>query len=220
MFVVWPPPDRCVHGVRPEYVREIIGGARKTFDTPMSDRQQSPPEKVPAGPMIFRPSVGLTTEPTNEHGRAIEGEASMLNSDLALKLSGATAIATAVFHAVSGDNTIRDIAMSDDDMSFVTGTYQLGTMGWIAGGVLLIGASRMESQQARNWIVGVTTALYGFPAFGTLLLTGGKPNIGGALLATAVILANVGRKRDTREPDADQTAVPSLSSTGEGTPDL
>lgn len=112
----------------------------------------------------------------------------------ALRLAGATAIATAGYHAVVGDRTIRAIEMSEDDLSYVTSTFQLGTMGWFAGGVLLIGAAGLTDQKARNWIVGVTAALYGLPALGTFTLTGGKPSIGGTLLAVATGLALFGRK--------------------------
>ncbi len=112
----------------------------------------------------------------------------------ALRMAGATAIATAGYHAFEGDRTLRAIKMSEDDMSYVTSTFQLGTMGWLAGGVLLIGAASMADQKARNWIVGVTAALYGLPAVGTFTLTGGRPSIGGTLLAIATGLALFGRK--------------------------
>ncbi len=114
----------------------------------------------------------------------------------ALRLAGITAIGTAGYHAVMGRRIIDTIEMSADDLAFVGATYQIGTMGWLAGGVLLMGASRMADQQARNWIVGVMTALYGLPAMGTLLLSGGKPNVGGVALALAVALAQYGRPRD------------------------
>ena len=123
--------------------------------------------------------------------------------NLALRLAGTTALATAAYHGISGDNILRGIEMAEDDLAFVTGTYQLGTMGWVAGGVLLIGASKMDSAQARNWIVGVLAVLYGIPAFGTLALTGGEISLGGVLLATVVALALYGRPID---PDGDAPA--------------
>lgn len=111
----------------------------------------------------------------------------------ALRLAGVAALATAAYHGISGDQTIRAIEMTEDDMAFVSSTFQLGTMGWFAGGVLLMGAAGLADQKARNWIVGVTAALYGLPAIGTFTLTGGKPSIGGALLALATALALYGR---------------------------
>ena len=67
-------------------------------------------------------------------------------------------------------------------------------MGWMAGGVLLIAAASLDSQSARNWIIGVFAVVYGFPAFGTLALTGGEISIGGVALALVVILALIGRR--------------------------
>lgn len=116
--------------------------------------------------------------------------------DAALKAAGATALATAAYHGVHGGNMIRAIEMSEKDMDFVSATYQLGTTGWVAGGVLLLAAAGMPSQQARNWIVGVTAVLFGIPAFGSIALTGGKPSGGGLALAATVGLALLGRRRD------------------------
>lgn len=126
----------------------------------------------------------------------------------ALRLAGATAIAAAGYHAVVGDSTIRAIEMAEDDMAFVSSTFQLGTMGWVAGGVLLLGAAGIADQQARNWIVGVTAALYGLPALGTLTLTGGKPSLGGALLGAATALALYGRRSGALADKAGGMSVP------------
>lgn len=111
----------------------------------------------------------------------------------ALQVSGALALGTAAYHGISGDRVLRAMEISAEDMEFVTGTFQLGTMGWVAGGVLLLGAARMDSAQARNWIIGVTTVLFGIPAVGTLALTGGEISLGGALLGAVVALGLWGR---------------------------
>lgn len=118
----------------------------------------------------------------------------------ALQAAGLIAIATAGYHGWAGDAIVRDIAMSEDDMAFVTGTYQIGTMGWVAGGALLIGAARLRAQDARNLIVVVTAVLFGIPAFGTLALTGGEISIGGVALAVVVGLALYGRRQPASEP--------------------
>lgn len=114
--------------------------------------------------------------------------------DWALRLAGIVAIGTAGYHAISGSAILRDLPLNADDMSFVTGTYQLGTMGWLAGAALLIGAARLTDQKARNLIVAVTGVLFGMPAFGTLALTGGQISIGGSLLSLVVALAVSGRR--------------------------
>lgn len=112
----------------------------------------------------------------------------------ALRLAGAIAIGTAGYHAISGNAILRKLPLQADDMDFVTGTYQLGTMGWLAGAALLIGAAGLKDQSARNLIVGVTVVLFGIPAFGTLALTGGEITLGGTLLSTVVALALAGRR--------------------------
>lgn len=113
----------------------------------------------------------------------------------ALRLAGLVAIGTAGYHGWAGDKILRELEISAADMEFVTGTYQLGTMGWIAGGVLLIGAAGVTDDRARNLIVGVTTVLFGIPAFGTLALTGGEISGGGLALTAVVALALWGRKQ-------------------------
>jgi len=113
----------------------------------------------------------------------------------ALQLAGVIALGTAGYHGISGNRILRAMELPADDMDFVTGTFQLGTMGWVAGAVLLLGASRLDSTQSRNLIVGVTTVLFGIPAFGTLALTGGEVTLGGALLAAVVVLGLCGRAR-------------------------
>ena len=63
--------------------------------------------------------------------------------------------------------------------------------------MLLFGAARMDSAQARDWIAGVAAALYGLPALGTLTLTGGEISIGGVGLGVAALLALYGRRLET-----------------------
>lgn len=130
-----------------------------------------------------------------------------LARNTALRIAGAVAVGTAGYHAISGNAILRDLPLAADDMDFVTGTYQLGTMGWLAGAALLIGAARLQDQPARNLIVGVTAVLFGIPAFGTLALTGGEVTLGGALLSTVVGLALWGR----RLPVADLQAPPTVN---------
>lgn len=120
----------------------------------------------------------------------------MIKHNTSLRLGGVAAIATAGYHAYEGDRIIKGIETSRADMDFVSGTFQLGTMGWIAAGALLIGAATLTDQKARNLIVAVVSVLLGFPALGTLILTGGEITIGGAALAMAVALALYGRRQD------------------------
>lgn len=128
---------------------------------------------------------------------------------LALRLAGGVALATAVYHGISGDRILGAIPMSEANLSFVSGTYQLGTMGWVAGGALLIGAARLTDQKARNLIVVVVSVLFAIPAVGTLALTGGSLSIGGVALTTVVALALFGRRQD-KTPQVDKTSTTRL----------
>ena len=118
-----------------------------------------------------------------------------MSKQLALRLSGVLAIITALYHAISGDIILRALTIDPaEQLDFVRSTHQLGSMGWVAGGILLSVAANLDSQQARNWIVGVLVVMYGFPAVGTLFLSDGEINVGGIMLAMVVVLALVGRK--------------------------
>lgn len=125
----------------------------------------------------------------------------------ALQAAGCIAFATAAYHGWSGDNILRAIELSDDDMAFVTGTYQLGTMGWVAGGALLLGAAKVTDRYARRLITRVTGVLFAVPAFGTLVLTGGEISAGGVALAAVVALTVYGRKLVADE----QPPIPAVS---------
>ena len=118
-----------------------------------------------------------------------------MSKNLLLRLSGIIAIGTAIYHGVSADNILTSItALSADQLGTIRALVQLGTMGWVFGGILLIGAASLLSHRARNWIVGVLGVMYGFPALGTLTLSGGEINLGGTLLALVVVFALLGRK--------------------------
>lgn len=119
-----------------------------------------------------------------------------LGRSTALRLAGLVGIGTALYHGIEGALIVDAIDMSAHDKQFVSATYQLGTMGWLAIAVMLIGAAGFDSLKARSWVVWTAVALYGMPAFGTLVLTGGEPNVGGICLGLSVALALYGRSPD------------------------
>ncbi|MEM7735267.1 MAG: hypothetical protein AAF267_05695 [Deinococcota bacterium] len=113
--------------------------------------------------------------------------------NVALYLAGSLAIFTAIYHGIVGDRMLQLLEITPEELAFVRATYQLGSVGWLAGGVLLIAAGRLQSAAARNWIVGVFAVVYGFPAVGNFVLVGGRPSFGWLALASIVVLALVGR---------------------------
>lgn len=120
----------------------------------------------------------------------------ILGRNAALRLAGLVGIGTALYHGIEGASIVGAIDMSAHELEFVSATYQLGTMGWLAMAVMLIGAGGFESLKARSWVVWTAVGLYGMPALGTLVLTGGKPNVGGICLGLCVALALYGRRPD------------------------
>lgn len=122
-----------------------------------------------------------------------------------LRLAGLIAIGTAAYHAIEGSNILKNLPLNDHDMQFVTGTYQLGTMGWLAGAALLIGAASLKDKVARNLIVSVLCVLYGIPAFGTFALTGGEITPGAVLLFLIIIFAVSGYRYDDSVEDLSES---------------
>lgn len=118
-----------------------------------------------------------------------------MNRNWILRVAGLMAMITALFHAYEGDAILRDLIVTPvEQLSFVRATHQLGAMGWMAGGILLIGFGSVRDQRARNWLVGVLAILYGFPAVGNFVLNGGRPSFGWIALSLTVILAIWGRR--------------------------
>lgn len=114
----------------------------------------------------------------------------------ALRLSGVFAIVIAGKHAFEGDGLLRNMGLQPEDLMLVTAFLQIGSVGWLVGGVLLIAAASWTSQTARNWVVGVYGIMFGVFAVGNFVLSAGKPSFGWIALALLVILALVGRRMD------------------------
>ena len=69
--------------------------------------------------------------------------------------------------------------------------WQMPTVAWIAGGVLLIAAPWMESLPARHWIVATLAAVFGFAAFANAWATRGR-HFGWMALSAVVVMAVAG----------------------------
>ena len=69
--------------------------------------------------------------------------------------------------------------------------WQIGTIGWICGGVLLIAASSMASAPARHWIVVTMVAMYGFGVIGNAWIFRGR-HFGWMALSAVIALAMAG----------------------------
>ncbi|MEM7335319.1 MAG: hypothetical protein AAF490_24795 [Chloroflexota bacterium] len=118
----------------------------------------------------------------------------MIGSNFALQAAGILAILIALYHGVVGDRLVQAIQMAPAGQKpLMRGSFHIGTMGWLAGGVLLFVASFLEGGLARQAIVIVYAFVYGVPAIGNAVINRGKPNVGWIGLGIVVVLALIGR---------------------------
>jgi hypothetical protein len=112
--------------------------------------------------------------------------------DLLLQCSGLAAIAVAVIHGVLGETRVFARATIEPPRrNLIRLCWQIGTVGWICGGALLIAASSMTSAPARHWIVITMVVMYGFGIIGNAWIFRGR-HFGWIALSAVVALAMAG----------------------------
>jgi hypothetical protein len=96
--------------------------------------------------------------------------------DLLLQCSGLGAIAVALIHGIIGETKIFARATIEPPRlrTLIRLCFQIGTVGWICGGVLLIAAPSMESASARHWIVITMCVMYSFGVIGNAWASRGR----------------------------------------------
>src|SRR5215212_97925 len=87
--------------------------------------------------------------------------------DLLLQCSGLIAIVVAIIHGVLGETRVFARATIEPPRlrTLIRLVWQVGTVAWIGGGVLLLAAPWMVSDPARHWIVATLAAVFAFAAF-------------------------------------------------------
>ena len=113
--------------------------------------------------------------------------------DLLLQCSGVGAIACALIHGVLGETRVfaRATIQPPRLRTLIRLVWQVGTVAWIGGGVLLIAAPRMASEPARHWIIVTMACVFAFAALGNALATRGR-HFGWMALSAVVALAVAG----------------------------
>jgi hypothetical protein len=113
--------------------------------------------------------------------------------DLLLQCSGLAAIAAAIVHGVLGETRVFARATIEPPRlrNLIRLCWQVGTVGWICGGVLLIAVPSMASEPARHWIVATVAVMYGFGIIGNAWIFRGR-NFGWMALSAVVALAVAG----------------------------
>jgi hypothetical protein len=114
-------------------------------------------------------------------------------SDLFLQCSGLAAIAVALIHGILGETKVFARATIEPPRlrNLIRLCWQIGTLGWICGGVLLIAAPSMASEPARHWIVITMCAMYGFGMIGNAWVFHGR-HFGWMALSAVIAMAVAG----------------------------
>jgi hypothetical protein len=113
--------------------------------------------------------------------------------DILLQSSGVLAIAAALIHGVLTEVKIFPRVSIEPQRlrTLFRLVWQIPTVAWIAGGVLLIAAPSMASDAARHWIVATLAALFAFSALGNAVGTRGK-HFGWMVLGAVTAMAVAG----------------------------
>jgi hypothetical protein len=113
--------------------------------------------------------------------------------DILLQVSGAVAIVAALIHGVLSEMKIFPRVTIEPKRlrTLFRFVWQVPTVAWIAGGVLLIATPSMDSEPARHWIVITLACLLAFSAIGNAVGTRGR-HFGWIVLGAAAAMAVAG----------------------------
>jgi hypothetical protein len=113
--------------------------------------------------------------------------------DLLLQCSGIAAIAVALIHGVLGETKVFARATIEPPRlrNLIRLCWQIGTLGWLCGGALLIAVPLMASEPARHWIIATMAVMYGFGIAGNAWVFRGR-HFGWVALSAVVALAVAG----------------------------
>jgi hypothetical protein len=110
--------------------------------------------------------------------------------DLLLQCSGVAAIAVALIHGILGETRVFARATIEPPRlrNLIRLCWQVGTIGWICGGILLIAAPMTASPSARHWIIATTAAMYSFGVVGNAWIFRGR-HFGWMALSAVIVMA-------------------------------
>jgi hypothetical protein len=113
--------------------------------------------------------------------------------DALLQCAGLAAIAVAIIHGVLGETRVFARATIEPPRlrNLIRLCWQIGTVGWVCGGLLLVVAPSMASVPARHWIVATMVAMYGFGVVGNAWIFRGR-HFGWMALSAVIAMAIAG----------------------------
>jgi hypothetical protein len=110
--------------------------------------------------------------------------------DTALQAAGVLAILVAIAHGIISELRVFAGVRIEPQRArrLVRMVWHASTVDWIGIGVLLIAVPALGSEAARQWIIAVAVAVYGYAAFANAVATRGR-HAGWFLMTIVVILA-------------------------------
>jgi hypothetical protein len=113
--------------------------------------------------------------------------------DMFLQAAGIAAIVVALIHGILGETRVFARATIEPARlrALIRVCWQIGTVGWICGGILLIAAPFIASTSARHWIIATTCLMYGFGMVGNFWVLRGR-HFGWAALGAVITMAIIG----------------------------
>ena len=113
--------------------------------------------------------------------------------DILLQASGIAAIAAALIHGVLSETKVFPRVTIEPQRlrTLFRFVWQVPTVAWIAGGVLLIAAPSMASVPARHWIVVTLACVFAFSSLGNAVGTHGR-HFGWIVLSAVAAMAVAG----------------------------
>jgi hypothetical protein len=113
--------------------------------------------------------------------------------DMFLQAAGIAAIVVALIHGILGETRVFARATIEPARlrTLIRVCWQIGTVGWVCGGILLIAAPSIASASARHWIIATTCLMYGFGMVGNFWVVRGR-HFGWAALGAVITMAIIG----------------------------
>lgn len=109
-------------------------------------------------------------------------------SNIALVTAGICAIVVALYHGIIGDALVQNMSIEPlESKALMRGSFHIGTMGWLVGGLVVLFVTTLDPNWARSAILLAYVVLFGIPAVSLIVMEKGRPNFGMIMLCLVVI---------------------------------
>lgn len=113
--------------------------------------------------------------------------------NIALITAGICAIVVAVYHGVTGDALVQGMTIEPaESKALMRGSFHIGTMGWLVGGLVVLLTSTFEPSWPRTAILLAYAVLFGIPAVSLVMMEKGRLSFGLVMLCLTVLGLIVG----------------------------